>query len=147
VLAFAGGAAADPPTALLACREISDPTARLACFDRESAGLASAEAARAQELPPEQKFGLTPAEVAKREPASARSAEVEALTARIVGLRAGGDGRLVFALDNGQEWRQLVPGDDLLVRAGDTVRVDHGALGSFWLHAPSGRACKVTRDR
>jgi hypothetical protein len=38
-------ASADPLSPLLACRNVSDPTARLACFDRESAALAPLPAA------------------------------------------------------------------------------------------------------
>jgi hypothetical protein len=38
-------AAAEPLAALLACRSINDSAARLACFDRETAALASAPAA------------------------------------------------------------------------------------------------------
>ncbi|MGO9424455.1 MAG: hypothetical protein ACLQAR_13065 [Steroidobacteraceae bacterium] len=38
----APGRAADPLAGLLACRDLTDPTARLACFDREAAALSSA---------------------------------------------------------------------------------------------------------
>jgi hypothetical protein len=38
-------ATADPLTPLLACRNVADPTARLACFDKESAALAAPPAA------------------------------------------------------------------------------------------------------
>jgi hypothetical protein len=137
--------AADPTAALLACRKLADGTARLACFDRESAALVTG--GEVAQLPPEQKFGLSPAALAAKEPAAARAAEVAELQARLVELKAAGDGRAIFILDNNQVWRQLEPGDGLLVKPGDVVQLSRGALGSFWLRAPSGRRCKVTRDR
>ena len=39
--------AAEPLAGILACRAVADPAARLACFDRESAGLAAAPATTA----------------------------------------------------------------------------------------------------
>jgi hypothetical protein len=59
--------ATDPQTRLLACRDLSDATARLACFDRESAALAAAPAparaaAPASGIPP------TPASAAPSAP-------------------------------------------------------------------------------
>jgi hypothetical protein len=42
---LAPGRAADPLAGLLACRGLKDPTARLACFDREAAALSSAPTA------------------------------------------------------------------------------------------------------
>jgi hypothetical protein len=43
--------ASDAPAGLLACRNISDAAARLACFDREAAGLAPAPTASVAALP------------------------------------------------------------------------------------------------
>jgi hypothetical protein len=143
-------AAADPLQPLLACRALKDDTARLACFDRESATLAPAvpSAAVPPQLSPEQKFGLGGAAIAatERERGQARS-EVEAVAAKLSALRVGADGRYVFTLDNGQVWRQLSPGSDLLLQVGDTVRIVRGALGSYQLLAPTQRGCKVSRVR
>ena len=45
-------AAAEPLAGLLACRTLTDSAARLACFDRESAALATAPAASLAAVPP-----------------------------------------------------------------------------------------------
>ena len=138
--------AADRLAPLLACRALADEATRLACFDRESARLGGPAVAAA--LSPEQKFGLGAATVATQEAARGQPrADLDALEAKLAALNAGADGRLVFALDNGQVWRQLVPGPDLLLKVGDPVKIERGALGSFWLVAPAGRRCKVTRVR
>jgi hypothetical protein len=48
---IAQGRAADPLTGLFACRNLKDPTARLACFDREAAALSQAPRASAPAAP------------------------------------------------------------------------------------------------
>jgi hypothetical protein len=39
----------------------------------------------------------------------------------------------LFTLDNGQRWRQLETDDYFPAVAGDTVRIEPGALGSYRL--------------
>jgi hypothetical protein len=138
--------AAERLAPLVGCRTIADDAARLQCFDRESAKLAPAAAK--PELSPEQKFGLDPRVLAAKEAEQGQPrSDVDAVGAKLSGLRAGADGRYVFTLDNGQVWRQLQPGSDLLLKTGDAVRITRGALGSFVLVASGQRSCKVTRVR
>lgn len=143
VCAAALAATPDPLAALLACRDLADAAARLACFDRESAALV--RAAAAPPLAPEQTFGLSTSAIAALESPAAQRTELAEVQARLVGLGFRRDGRGQFTLDNGQVWRELVPGDELLLKTGDIVKLSRGALRSYWLTAPSGRACKVTR--
>ena len=135
----------DPQAALLACRELKDGVARLACFDRESAALAAAAATTT--LAPEQTFGLAPIAIIARESVAARRPEVAEVQARLLSIGSGMDGRSELTLDNGQVWRQLSSGEELLIKTGDIVKLSRGALGSYWLTAPSGRGCKVRRIR
>lgn len=134
-----------PQAALLACRDLKDAVARLACFDRESAALVPAAATPA--LVPEQTFGLAPLAIVERESVAARRPELMEVQARLLSIVAGMDGRSELTLDNGQVWRQLSAGEELLIKAGDTVKLSRGVLGSYWLAAPSGRGCKVRRIR
>jgi hypothetical protein len=190
VLACAVGevrAASPQLTGLLACRDLADPAARLACFDREAEALAtgahtaatsakappamaaaqppasSAPAAPVASAPPaapaqlaiaspplsaEQQFGLPERTVAAKEVAAGtRASDAAKVEAHIATLAAAADGRILFTLDNGQVWRQLQAEGDLLAKPGDLVVVSRALLGSFWLSAPSGRGCKVTRLR
>ncbi len=138
--------AADRLAALRVCRSITEEVQRLACFDREVSVLVDKPAANV--LAPQQSFGLPPL-VALREEAvrSDLPPPADVLDAKLIAMRVAADGRVVFTLDNGQIWRQLVPGDDLLAKLGETVHLSRGALGSYWLKAASGRNCKVTRAR
>ncbi len=154
--AFAGGNV----DALLACRAIASAEARLACFDREASAFAAETpravapaGAQAQPAPPpglpdpKQSFGLTDAAITEREVAAGvRPAPVTRIEAHLRELSIAADGRLVFALDNGQTWTQLRPeGGELLAKAGDAGTIKRGALGSYWRELPSRRGCKVTR--
>jgi hypothetical protein len=68
--------AAEPLAGLLACRSISDSAARLACFDRETAALASAPAAlaAAPNVPAAATTAATAATAAAAAPATAAPA-------------------------------------------------------------------------
>jgi len=161
--------ASDPLSRLLACRDISDATARLTCFDRETAALAAASPAPPLALPAaavhvpssspaataprppldaQQQFGLPERTVARKEVAAGqRSTDAAKIQAHIAGVSTQPDGRTVFRLDNDQTWRQLLAEGDLLSRVGDVVTISRGALGSYWLQVATGRGCKVTRVR
>ena len=169
-LAWAGPCvAAEPLAGLMACRDVANPTARLACFDREAAALAPSSAALAPSsgsapvaaqvpaaagIPPvaaldtQQQFGLPERQVAAHEVAAGtRAADASKIEAHLKQLASVADGREVFTLDNGQAWRQLLAEGDLLAKPGDVVTVSRGFLGSFWLQLPNGRGCKVSRLR
>jgi hypothetical protein len=164
-------AGAQPLAPLLACRQLTDTSARLQCFDREAAALAAskpaasppAAAAHAAPQAPAapaaaspatpvssaralQTFGLSPGAVAAQEVAAGiRPRELTRIEAHIADLSVAAGGRATFTLDNGQVWRQLLAEGDLLARPGDPVTISRGALSSYWLQLKSGRGCKVTR--
>jgi hypothetical protein len=166
--------AAEPIAGLLACRALSDSAARLACFDRETAGWAIAPAAVVSAAPaaaPEsssafatanvsapgnaapvldarQTFGLNDSAIAAQEAAAgARPQKLTKIEARIVGLSLTGEGRTLFTLDDAQVWRQIESEADPLAKLGDSVTISRGMLGSYWLQLKSRRGCKVTRVR
>jgi hypothetical protein len=137
--------ASEPVARLLACRELADAAARLACFDREAA---AASGLQVPPLDPQKQFGLPERAVAAKEVAAgARDTLAAKIEARIERLIPGADGRLVFTLDNAQVWRQIEAEGDLLAKEGDAVTISRGMLGSYWLQLNSKRGCKVTRVR
>lgn len=162
-------------TRLLACRNITADAARLRCFDRMSTVLARAETALraggvastgadsristssgvtpagASPSPaasdPRQTFGLSSEAILAREVRSgARREDLSSITAHIRGLGAAPDGRMIYSLDNGQTWRELLAdGEAPPVKSGERVKIRRGWLGSYWLQTPSGQGCKVER--
>jgi hypothetical protein len=170
LVGFLGSAAShsdEPLARLLACRALADPTARLACFDRESGNLArppaasaSGDAAAAQGAPPvsrspapgvsssKENFGLPGEVVSEKEVAAGtRPPELKNIQARISAVSSTGTGFATFTLDNGQVWREITPAGDLLAKPGQEVTVSLGLFHSYWLEAESGRGSKVTRLR
>lgn len=138
--------------ALMQCRQIVDPTARLACFDRLAdlpvadavppAGPAPKSAsapAAAASAAPVQNFGsdvLPPADVPQPKSISAT------VVGSIRGIRRG----MILTLDNGQQWRVVddreydVDGDAV------KVRLDRNAIGTYWLELlDAGYRFKVRR--
>jgi hypothetical protein len=79
--------------------------------------------------------------------AGQRAADLSRIHAHVTELSRAGDGRVVFTLDNGQIWLQLLEEGDLLLKPGDAVTVSRGLFHSYMLQTPSGRGCKVTRIR
>jgi hypothetical protein len=99
-------------------------------------------------LDQQQQFGLPERAVAAKEVAAGtRAADAAKIEAHIVQLSAAPDGRMVFSLDNGQVWRQLLVEGDLLAKPNDAVTISRALLGSYWLELSSKRGCKVMRVR
>lgn len=69
----------------------------------------------------------------------------EVLPGKITALRQASGGVLVFTLDNDQVWVQADADSRFSFKVGDDVRIEHGAMGSFWLAANKGRKTKVKR--
>jgi hypothetical protein len=133
---------------LLKCSKETEQAARLACFD---ALVTTIPRVKADE------FGLT-AEVARKhappvaEPAATdtaaaetAAAETAVLPGKIVALRFAPRGEIIFTLDNQQVWMQSEVEPSKQFALGDAVRIEHGAMGSYWLAADKARKTKVKR--
>jgi biotin carboxyl carrier protein len=161
-LAFSLARAAESTSdALVACAKEMDDARRLRCFDAVVADLRRAPAARAaavaapasapQPAAPapapapsvsrEEKFG------ARGDLDAERREELKEITAKVTEIAARPHGELVVTLDNGQVWAERAASSKIKVKAGDTVKIESGALGSFVLIAPNGRSSKVARVR
>jgi len=162
---------------LLACRSVVRGAARLQCFDRTSAALAhaatpedaatpsngapsaagasssptaaEATSSRGTDLDPHRTFGLSSEAILAREVRSGvRRKSIRSITARVTGVGTTSDGRMIYDLDDGQTWRELVAdGEAPPIRSGERVQISRGWLDSYWLETPSCRGCKVERLR
>lgn len=124
----------------------------MACFDHAIAALerqgAAPEPKTECSLTPEQKFGLSSAQVSELESKSFSQplppAEVHA---HIVSIEQRPDSRQVFVLDNSQVWQQIEFDPAFAARKGYAVTISKGALGSFWLATDPHQATRVKRIR
>lgn len=128
------------PPSLRACMAEPDDARRLACFDREAAQLGPQSA--------EQRFGFR-GEVAREAIAEKKAAapQLERLESTVTAVARRGSIDWIITLENGQQWAQISTGTPYTIRVGDAVTINPGALGSFLLTGPSGRATRVRRAR
>lgn len=133
---------------LYACRAVEGTTARLACYERQSAILEDAERrseiavvdTRAEQQQRRAAFG---AKVSDKARANAALAEIRTT---LVSATPGGAGLLVFALADGARWIQVddapIPGR---LRPGSNVVVKRTMLGGYKMTIDSRPAFKVRR--
>lgn len=57
---------------------------------------------------------------------------VDKIYATVVKVTKNGRNKRVFTMDNGQVWRQT-QSDSLKIKQGDTIYIDRGILGSFYM--------------
>jgi hypothetical protein len=90
-------------------------------------------------------FGMTADVAHKRNPEVFRPQQSAQITGKIVALREGTGGRLIFTLDNGQVWAQAESRPNIRFAVGDAVHLEHGAMSSLWLAADHERKTRVKR--
>jgi hypothetical protein len=120
------------------CVAQTDSARRLECYDKAMNRPADNQA-------PEQRFGLSPAQVIEKEHFVQAPRE---LTAQVVAVSRPSGGLLRLTLANGQVWATQQPDDsDLLVNVGDSVTLSRGVLGSFLMttSASGHRSIRVRR--
>ncbi len=140
---------------LVACRQVAESAARLACYDAAASALDSAERQgdvvivdRAQVSEARrQLFGFDVPSMGTLFERDARPEPIDAIETTLSRAGRGGDGKWVFTLADGSVWRQI---DSERVtfenRAGEPVRVRRASLGSYQLVVGRSRAVRVRRQ-
>lgn len=119
------------------CAREVDEKQRLACFDELAKRVPAAHA---------DQFGMTAEITHQRHPSAPfRPEQSEVLSGTIAALREGPNGELIFTLDNAQVWRQAEAKSRIRFKVGESVHIEHGAMGSLWLAADKGRKTRVKR--
>lgn len=152
VLAREAEAAPQPAVlkAVLDCRPISDPGARLACFDRSAAALDTAAAAKDvlvvdRDTARKTKRGLFGLTLPKLKLFGENDdEEVDQIESKIASSYAGKDGSTVFVLEDGARWKQT-DGRETYPKAGQSIVVRKGALGSFFARVNNQPGVRVIR--
>ncbi|WP_428632607.1 hypothetical protein [Sphingopyxis sp.] len=139
---------------LYACRDIADPAARLACFDREVGELSSADAAR--------EITFTDRETAKK----ARRGlfgfsfpklggifggdedEVKEIETTIRSVSTDRSGKYILAMEDDAVWVQIdttnLPHQP---KSGQKVKIKVATMGSYFATINGGRTIRMKRDR
>jgi hypothetical protein len=134
-------------SALARCAAITAGDDRLACFDALVAARTRivAPASRSPVPPPppaaatEEDYGLSTIQKQKAQPQK----RIESIKASVAGLGTSPIGRMLVQLDNGQSWE--LDSADPLLKMGNVVTIERGAMGSFVLTTPTRRIHHVRR--
>ena len=142
------------------CAKIDDPTARLACYDNN---IRAAGANPRTSLPgrmPAPQGGNAPGssggaqgfgseDVRTPERFQPRPGSVQQIQARVQSIREREPGVYLVTFEDGTQWRfaESVSRGYRLPRAGDTLEIERGALGSFLLRFDSQSPVPVVRIR
>lgn len=140
--------------ALYGCRDITDPTARLACYDKEVAQLAAADQA--------QEITFTDKETVK---ATRRGLfgfsfpklggifggaedELKQLDTVLKSVTTDRSGKYLFTMEDGAVWLQIdttkLPRDP---KPGNTVEIKIATMGSYFVKIDGGRTIRMRRER
>jgi hypothetical protein len=140
---------------LSACRAITDPTQRLACFDKTAAALDEAQTKgdvvvvdrkQVQEVK-RQAFGFNLDALTVFNKNGAKEPEDDAITAVAKSAYQTATGKWVVTLDGGAVWRQI--DDETLSRephSGSQIHIRKAMLGSFMMNIDGQPGIRVHRD-
>lgn len=142
--------AASAYQALIECRGIIDPAARLACFDKAAGGLAEAVETRqvvvvdknTMRETKRRLFGIALPNVKLFGPGD--DEEVDQITSTLQSASDTRDGLSIFVLEDGSRWRQT-EGRYLFPKPGQPIVVKRGALGSYMANVNGKPAVRVVR--
>lgn len=155
----------------IACRDISEPLARLACLDKAAETLAVTRIIREEEIAEQKReerenFGLAGAPRNTDDPIETEAEfgsegvkdlrrdrdekRLKAIESKIAEIRINKFGKVTLTLENGQVWRQLDSDDKLLhFPKGDrlyTAEVKRSVFGNYRLNVPElKRVIRVSR--
>ena len=158
-VAMAAGTADRAPSApaiakLLACREVTDTSARLGCFDKAAAALGGAVSSgsvvvveKAQVRAAQRaSFGLPPPGLEVF--AGKDGQRLSRVETKIAAGSINQFGKVLVTLADGSRWHQI---DDYPLshgpKPGDPVVISRAAIGSFKMAIAGQTAVRVVRDR
>jgi hypothetical protein len=149
--------AAAPPAALArvtACRSIAGAAERLACFDREVAAMATAQAKGDLVAMDRQQvrrtkrslFGLALPDLGVFGDSDSIEGDATTLETTIKRVVQNPDGKYIFTLAEGGRWQQLDSRNFIVDPApGQTIRIRQAAMGSYLANVNKQNAIRVRR--
>lgn len=135
---------------LMGCRTIADAGQRLACYDREAAGVDQAIARKDIVMVDKERaraagrslFGFS---IPNFGGLFGNNNEVSQIDGTIKSTGRNQDGGWVLTLADGSIWTQTDDWPGLDARPGRKVVIKRGVMGSFWLSIPGENGIKVRR--
>ena len=144
--------AGPPPVfqAVLDCKAVADPAARLACYDKAVAAMDAARSSKDLVVADratmrDAKRGLFGLSLPKIKLfGGGDSEEVIQIESTLQAVTRGRDGYYVFTLEDGARWKQT-EGRDTFPKAGQPIRIRKGVMGGFLANVNERTAIRVIR--
>lgn len=141
-----------PPVfqAVLDCKAIADPAARLACYDKAVGEMDAARAAKDLVVTDratvrEARRGLFGLSLPRLKLfGGSESEEVTEIESTIAAIRSAPDGNPVFTLADGARWKQT-EGRNTFPKVGHAIRIRQAAMGSYMANINGKAAVRVVR--
>jgi hypothetical protein len=135
---------------LIACRSVTVPEQRLACYDRQVTAMEQAIATKDLVMIDKERaraagrslFGFT---IPNFGGIFGNNGEISQIDGTIKNAGHNSDGGWLITLDDGSVWTQTDDWPGLDARPGKKVIVKRGVLGSYWLSIPGQNGIKVKR--
>ena len=140
------------------CRAVADPTARLACYDRQVAAMETAEGARDIRIVDREQvretrrglFGFSLGNLnifGSGEDEDEPEEAVLQIESTITAIATNSDGKYVFRLANDQRWLQTDPPRGRSPQVGMTITIRRGSLGGYLANINERAAVRVLRQQ
>jgi hypothetical protein len=136
--------------AVVDCRKLADPAARLACYDKSVDALASAADAKqvlvvdraTTEKTKRSLFGLSLPRIKLF--GDNDDVEIEKIESTINSVTSSRDGSAVFVLADGARWKQT-DGRDTFAKSGQKIEIRRGAMGGYFARINGQAGVRVIR--
>ena len=142
-------------TDLIACKDISEAAARLACFDEKVTALQTAQSTNQVVIADREQvrearrglFGLSLPRIKLFGGDGDEGDEIQAIDGIIQSARTIRSGKWLIELEDGGVWQQTEPARSTMrhPKAGDKITIERAAMGSFLAKVNDGRSFKVMR--
>ena len=142
-------------TELIACKDIAQTTARLACYDEKVTALQTAQSTNQVVIADREQvrearrglFGLSLPRIKLFDGDGDEGDEIESIDGIIQSARTTRGGKWLIQLEDGAVWQQTDPARSTMRRpkSGDAIVIERAALGSFLAKVNDGRGFKVKR--
>lgn len=134
--------------AVVDCRALTDPAARLACYDRAVGALSTARESKDLVITDrasirEARRGLFGISLPKLK-LFGGGEEVNEIESTITSVRASADGFPIFVLEDGARWKQT-EGRNQFARSGQKIRIKRTGLGGFMANVNNQPGVRVIR--
>ncbi len=140
-----------PYQALLDCKAVADPAARLACFDQKIEALAAAVRDRQlviadRETMREARRGLFGLSLPRLKLFGSNddTEEVKQIESTIKAVRSASDGMPIFVLADDSRWKQI-DGRDVFAKGGAKITIKRTAMGGYMVNINGQAGLRVVR--